>query len=248
MLELPNSPARRLGYRRVRRGTTVPVRAATVLTGVAGASVLPATTLIAAAVFAGTVVHRQRRAGRRRRAAAEGRALAGALEVLVGDLRSGAHPVRAFESAAAEAADPVARVLAAVAARARLGADVVCGLREAVADSPMSAEWERVAIAWRLAAEHGMAISVMMRAAQTDVIERQHFWTRVQASLAGARATAVILAGLPVVGVALGEAIGAAPVPFLTGGGPGGWCLVVGTGLLCIGLCWADRIIDRLPT
>jgi tight adherence protein B len=104
-----------------------------------------------------------------------------------------------------------------------------------------------MAVAWQLAADHGMAISAMMRTVQADIVERQRFWTRVQASLAGARATAVILAALPVLGIALGELIGAAPIAFLTDGVIGGWFLVAGTGLLCAGLWWADRITDGLP-
>jgi tight adherence protein B len=68
----------------------------------------------------------------------------------------------------------------------------------------------------------------------------------VQAGLAGARATAAILAGLPCVGVALGELIGAHPVRFLLGGGAGGWLLVLGVGLIGIGVTWSDHIIDRL--
>jgi tight adherence protein B len=85
-----------------------------------------------------------------------------------------------------------------------------------------------------------------MRAVQTDIAERQRFSARVQAGMAGARATATILAGLPLVGVALGELIGAAPVSFLTGSTAGGWLLVAGVALVCCGLLWADRITDRL--
>lgn len=243
----PPTPQRRLGrpQRPAVKGVPAWVCASAAL--VASVLLLPPTTVIAAAAVGTTLVTRRRRNVRRRRAAAERRALAAALEVLVGELRIGAHPVRAFEAAAGEVSAGVGTALAAVAARARLGADVVSGLRAAAARSELRAEWERVAVAWQLAGDHGMAISVMMRAAQTDIIERQRFWGRVQANMAGARATAVILAALPVVGVALGELIGAAPLAFLAGGGPGGWLLVVGTALLCAGLCWADRITDRLP-
>jgi tight adherence protein B len=103
-------------------------------------------------------------------------------------------------------------------------------------------------VCWELAAEHGLAISVLMRAAQRDIVERQRFTARVEAGLAGARATAVILAALPVVGVLLGQLIGARPVAFLLGGGVGGWLLVVGVALVCVGLVWADRLTDRMLT
>ena len=40
--------------------------------------------------------------------------------------------------------------------------------------------------------------------------------------------------------------IGAQPLRFLLGGGAGGALLVIGVGLICAGLVWADRIVDRL--
>ena len=248
VLTLPVRPGRRLGQRGPLRRAAVPGCLLGLAVAVAAVWLLPAMTLLAVTALTVTTLHRRRRALRRRRAGAQRRALSTALEVLVGELRSGAHPVRAFESAAVDAGAGVGPALAGVAARARLGADVGRGLRAAAAGTALGAEWDRIAVAWQLAADHGMAISAMMRAAQTDIVERQHFWSRVQAELAGARATAAILAGLPVLGIGLGELIGAAPVAYLTGGGTGGWCLLIGTGLVCVGLCWADRIIDRLPT
>ena len=81
-----------------------------------------------------------------------------------------------------------------------------------------------------------------MRAAQRDVAERQRFSSRVNAGMAGARTTATMLAGLPVLGIGLGQLIGAEPMRFLLSGGPGGWLLVVGVALGCAGLLWSDRI------
>ena len=122
-----------------------------------------------------------------------------ALEVLVGELRVGAHPVRAFE-AAAEESDGHRRdgVVARWPHVRRLGADVASGLHAAATRSALGTEWDSDGSGWQLAADHGMAISTMMRTVQTDIVERQRFWARVQANLAGARATAVILAALPV--------------------------------------------------
>jgi tight adherence protein B len=60
--------------------------------------------------------------------------------------------------------------------------------------------------------------------------------------MAGARATSGVLAVLPVLGIGLGQMIGAEPVRFLFGGGVGGWLLVIGVALSCAGLLWSDRI------
>ena len=101
---------------------------------------------------------------------------------------------------------------------------------------------------WQLAQTHGLAIATLMQAAQRDIVERERFHGRVEAGMAGARATATILAGLPVLGVLLGHAIGADPLSFLLSGGPGGWLLVVGSALICCGLQWSDRITSRVLT
>jgi tight adherence protein B len=85
-----------------------------------------------------------------------------------------------------------------------------------------------------------------MRAAQRDIAERQRFSAQVSSSMAGARATATILAGLPVLGILLGQLIGARPLGFLLGGHAGGGLLVVGSTLACGGLLWSDRIADRV--
>jgi tight adherence protein B len=84
-----------------------------------------------------------------------------------------------------------------------------------------------------------------MRTAQRDIVEHQRFAARVDSGMAGARATAAILAGLPVLGVLLGQLIGARPLSFLLSGHAGGWLLVVGSVLACAGLLWSDRIIRR---
>lgn len=247
LLITPASPGRRLLPRRRRTGTR-PLVIAAAVAAAAGASCVPPTTSLAAALAVGTVALRHRRHRARRRVADEGRVLQGALEILVGELRVGAHPVRAFDIAAEETGGAVGAALRSVAARAGLGADVSAGLRAVAARSVLTHEWERLAVFWQLAAQHGLAIATLMRAAQLDIVERQRFYARIEAGMAGARATAVILAGLPVLGVVLGQLIGAAPVAFLSGGGAGGLLLIIGVALLCAGLWWADRITDRMTT
>ncbi|ORW54128.1 hypothetical protein AWB90_00830 [Mycobacterium paraense] len=251
LLALPPPPRHRLASpARVRRRDAVR-RGASYLAAcafVAAAVLLPATAVLAAAVVGTTAGLRYRRRRRARRAAHEGANLEAALDVLVGELRVGAHPVRAFHVAAGESVGAVAASLRAVAARARLGADVTAGLRAASRSSSLPVQWDRLAVCWQLAGEHGLAIATLMQAAQRDIEERQRFSARVTSSMAGARATATILAGLPVLGVLLGQLIGARPLSFLLGGHIGGWLLVVGSTLACAGLLWSDRITDRLGT
>ena len=250
LLVFPASPRCRLApvttpRRRVRVGTG----GAGFVTGcaaVAAAVLLPLTTVLAVALVGATASLRYRRRRRMRRAMDEGRTLETALDVLVGELRVGSHPVHAFCVAADETVGAVAVSLRAVAARARLGADVAAGLRAAARSSALPTHWDRLAVCWQLANDHGLAIATLMRTAQRDIAERQRFSARVTSGMAGARATAAILAGLPLLGVLLGQLIGARPLNFLLSGQVGGWLLVVGSTLACAGLLWSDRITGRL--
>jgi tight adherence protein B len=249
LLIAPGPPRRRL----VPKGVPGPARrSAWIFVGlpcaVALVLVAPVSVVVAIAILALTLTVRRRRALLSARRAEESTALQGALAVLVGELSVGAHPIAAFETAASEVEGPVAARLGEVAARARLGADVGVGLRDVAAQSMLSEQWERLAVCWQLTQTHGLAIATLMRTAQRDVVERDRHASSVAAGMAGARATAVILAGLPLLGIGLGELIGADPVRFLLAGGAGGWLLVIGVALACCGLAWSDRITNRVLT
>lgn len=205
--------------------------------GTLSAGVLPG---VALAVVATTAHRRWWSRRTAQQDAAEVDALVAGLEVVVGELRVGAHPATACASAAAEVPDPVRTVLAEAAARCRLGGSAAEGL---VSErGALGSELARVAAAWRVADERGVALAELLEAVRTDVAGRVAFRQRAAAGLAGPRATAAVLAALPLLGVALGQAVGAAPVALLLGTSAGGALLVVGTGLACAGLAWTARI------
>jgi tight adherence protein B len=242
LLVVPSSSRRRLPSARRAGRRRVPALWCAAVVAVALAVVVPVSAVIAAAVVAATLALRRRRRLGRLRRAEESAALQGALDVLVGELRIGAHPATAFSVAAGEVDGAVAGSLRAVAARARLGADVAAGLRSVAQRSSLPGHWERIAVCWHLAQTHGLAIATLMRTAHRDIVERDRFSARVSAGMAGARTTAAVLAGLPLLGIGLGQLIGADPLRFLLSGGLGGWLLVVGVTLACAGLLWSDRI------
>lgn len=64
----------------------------------------------------------------------------------------------------------------------------------------------------------------------------------VGAALAGARSSAVLLALLPVVGLALGAGLGANPLAVLAGSGAGHGLVLCGVALECAGLVWTARL------
>jgi tight adherence protein B len=250
LLMIPAGPGRRLEALGLhaparRRFALLPFSIAVAVTL---AALLPVTVLAATAIVGVTLWMRSRRHGAVSRRAAESAALQGALDVLVGELRVGVHPVAAFSVAADEAEGVVAASFRAVAARARLGADVAAGLHSVARSSSLPTHWERLAVCWHLAQNHGLAIATLMQTAQRDIVERERFSARAAAGMTGARTTAVVLAGLPLLGVGLGELIGAEPVRFLLSGGAGGWLLIIGVTLACAGLLWSDRITAQVLT
>jgi len=84
-----------------------------------------------------------------------------------------------------------------------------------------------------------------------DVLQRlaaalaadQEAAAEVRAAVAGPRATARVLAWLPVLGLLVGMALGARPVAAVLGGGLGTTTAVLGAGLLLGGLLWTRALL-----
>ncbi|MGW0173458.1 type II secretion system F family protein [Rhodococcus sp. NPDC003322] len=255
LLVVPASPARhRLRSRPDRHGAVhgaLPRIGVTLAaSAVAAATVVEPAAGAATAMVLGTVGYRVRRSRRTRRRAGELRTLLAALEVVIADLRVGAHPEAACNGAADETRGSVAQAFRSAAATARLGGSAAQGLvaggrRGESGDADIASDLDRIAAAWKIAERHGIALADLLEAARADLLGRIRFRTRVESGMAGARATAAVLAGLPLLGVGLGQMMGAGPVRVLLSGGLGGILLVVGTALACAGLAWADRITTR---
>ncbi|WP_440712882.1 type II secretion system F family protein [Gordonia sp. FQ] len=166
-----------------------------------------------------------------------------ALTVVSAELSVGAPMVRACRAAAAEVASAdsgVAAELARVAGHVELG-----GEPDAVAGAD-DAELRRLGEAWATSVRHGVPMAALTDAMRRDLSERKDFGARTQASLAGPRATATVLAVLPVLGLGLGELMGAHPVGVLLGTPLGSILLVVGVGLAAAGLLWVDGIVAKV--
>jgi tight adherence protein B len=160
--------------------------------------------------------------------------LAETLRSLVGELRAGAHPAVAAESVAVDAPPAGAGAMRAIAAAARLGGDI-----EQANNEPLLAE---TAHAWALAQRHGLPLADVLEAVVRDLDQRARFARQVNARMAGPRASATILAFLPVAGVGLGEAMGARPLHILADTAAGQVLLVFGVALVCAGVVWSARL------
>lgn len=213
----------------------------------AGAFLVGAGAAVAVVVAAATILFRLRRRQRATRLDTDRRMLLSGLDMVIAELQVGAHPADACDTAASETTGPTADSLRVAAARARLGGSASDGLLGAAREFDSAGIGEslvRVADAWSVSDRHGLALAELLSAARSDLAARMRIRTRTNAGLAGARATATVLAALPVLGVALGQLMGASPLTTLLGDGLGAVLLVLGTVLVCAGLLWTDRIAD----
>ncbi|WP_026919783.1 type II secretion system F family protein [Gordonia shandongensis] len=196
---------------------------------------------VAGALVAALVAVRRRRARRAAAREAEVADLVRGLAVMCAELSVGAPTVTACRAAADEldrsgATSPVGEELSRMAARAELGG-APGGPDEGVAG--------RLAHAWSTSLQYGLPVADSLAALRADLTARGEFAARTAAGLAGPRATAAVLAGLPVLGILLGEGMGAGPVHVLMGTGIGNALLVVGTLLVVAGMEWSYRITER---
>ncbi|WP_306363881.1 hypothetical protein [Nocardia sp. CC227C] len=201
-------------------------------------------TVLAAAVLTATLSVRHHRRVRARHRAAELARLLDGLEVIIGELRVGAHPSAAADIAARETTGDASHAFAVSAARSRLGGSGATGIRQP--DTAIAVDLSRVADAWQVAESHGLALAELLTAARTDLLGRKRFQARTRAALAGAHATAAVLSALPLLGLALGHLMGAAPLRILFTTPPGQLLLPLGTTLTCTGLLWTDAITRKV--
>lgn len=204
---------------------------------------------LAVALAVGTAAMRWRAGRDRRTGAASAAGLSEALGVLVAELRAGAHVGAAAMAAAIDGHADASRLLSSAAAAARFGGDVPAVLRGTgglgTGAVQLRRSLDRLADAWSLADRHGIPLADVLDAVRADTDHRVRFAAEVTARLAGPRATAAVLAGLPLLGLALGQAVGAAPVQVLGHTAAGQALLVVGTGLACAGVLWSARLVAR---
>ncbi|MBM4829477.1 MULTISPECIES: type II secretion system F family protein [Actinomycetes] len=223
---------------RARLGVEWTSLAVGVVLAVLGASVLP----VVAGAAGVPVLRRVRRAtaGRKER---DGRAdavvaLCGAL---AGELRAGRQPGEGL-SAAARDSGGLGGHQAAVLAAARFGGDVP-GALTAAARQPGAEGLRGLAACWRVAVDQGAGLADGLDRLEAALRAERDQRADLRAQLSGARATAVMLAGLPLVGLALGAALGADPLHVLLHTPSGTVCLAAGGVLEGLGLWWALRIM-----
>ncbi|NMO03187.1 type II secretion system protein F [Gordonia sp. TBRC 11910] len=227
-----------------RRPRWTPVAAVVVL---GGGLLLDPSVAVSAAIVAVLGIWLQRRSSRRERLHRETTDLLSALSAITAELSIGTPPPAAFALAGAELAErdsTVSETMRTMASRAALGG--APRAESSAVGGPIDPQWRRITLAWEIAHESGVPIKDLLESVRSDLAARRGFAARTDAGLAGPRATAAVLALLPILGIGLGQALGAHPIAILAGGGMGGVLLVVGTALGAGGLWWSLRIADHV--
>lgn len=131
--------------------------------------------------------------------------------------------------------------LAPVTAAARLGSDVPAALRSC-ASVPGARGLRAVAASWEVAASSGAALAAVLERTAASLRSEEDARAEVTAALGPPRATAKMLAGLPLAGIAMGESMGAHPASFLLGTSWGLACLAAGIVLALTGIWWVEAL------
>lgn len=174
---------------------------------------------------------------------AERAGAAEALAVLGAELRAGRPAAAALEGAAEVAVGPLAAAPRAAAAGTLFGAEPGTALLAHAERSAVPELLRGLAACWRVCSGTGSSLALAVdRLAEAHAAEQAQRLT-VEAELAGPRATAVLLALLPVAGIALAAGLGADPLRLLLRTPVGMACLVGGLGLDATGLWWTARLV-----
>ena len=221
-----------------RRGPFGAAAAAALIAGAGLLAVHVGVLVVPVAAAAGVGLLLGRDVSSRRRADARSRDLATAISLLVGELEAGSQPAVAL-LAAAEVAPSIAELgqAAGVAADGRDPSTVL-------AASP-DPRVQVLGTAWRLGSATGVALAAVLGRVAGDVAAAEEQRRAVGVALAGPRASATLMAGLPLLGIALGSAMGADPVRLLTTGHAGRLLCCSGILLDLAGVLWMRSVMRR---
>lgn len=157
------------------------------------------------------------------------------------ELLAGAALRTAFERAVGD--EP--GYLSGALATCRMGGNVPEALRAAAGREPLLLS---LAALWQVSEGSGAALAAALDRLVDAAGDSVKVRAEISAQLAGPRATARVLAVLPLVGVGMGMMMGADPIGFLLGSVWGWGCLVTAVLLEVAGVVWMRRMVASIES
>lgn len=176
-----------------------------------------------------------RRAQRMRRE--RQRWVARALETLADGMRAGLTPAAAL----GQIDEPAEDVFAPARAALTMGGDVADALVRS-AGQPGAEALASAASAWQVAERCGAPLADVLDNVTDNTRREREIARQVEAGVSPARATAQLMAVLPIFGVLVGRGLGTDPIEVIATTTAGASCLLLGIILACTGLLWVERI------
>lgn len=180
-------------------------------------------------------------AGRRRRRR-EARSTSQAIQRICAEIADDLALGRVPEDAIVDAARRWPRLRPAAVA-AEFHHDVARALRD-VAALPGAAGLRDVSAAWHVSEQSGSGLTDVLREVANLLAARERRARLVDAELAAARATAMVVSGLPVLVLGMGSGLGADPWSFFFSGW-GSVLMALAGALLFAGWAWLDGLTGR---
>lgn len=183
----------------------------------------------------------QRLPARRRIERQNRSAVLGLCAAIGAELRAGRQPREALDRAGLAWPGGAPRALSA----ARAGDEVVEALK-LDAKEPGRGGLRALAVCWQVAEHHGAGLANAVGQITASLRSDEEHRGRLAAELAGPRATARLLALLPLVGIAMGQALDADPLRLLVSTSWGRLALAAGISLEVCGAWWVSRIASAV--
>lgn len=164
-----------------------------------------------------------------------------ALTALATELRAGHPPEIALVNAGG-----IYGVWPAAASATRFGADIAEALR---VDARTNPALSALAACWQVGSVSGSGLARVVEELARSGRAGEDTRAQLDAQLASARASMRVLALLPILGIAMGTVLGAAPIPWFLGTSIGRLAFIAGVTLSGCGMWWSRRItrsVERL--
>lgn len=128
-------------------------------------------------------------------------------------------------------------------AACRSGADVAAALRSD-ARAPGAHALRGLAACWEVSERSGAGLAVAVSRLSASLRAVAEADGELAGEVAAVRASARMLAGLPLLGLLIGQWIGAEPLAWLTGSWVGRAVLLTGVALQLLGMAWLRRMVS----